>query len=185
MKESRIALRYAKALFELAEEQNILEQAHNDMQLVQNVCKSNKDFRLMLHSPIIKTDKKVTIIKQIFKGNIHDISLSFLSIITSKRREFYIDIIATQFIEFYKEYKNIITAYLTTADVTNDAIRNKVLSLVKEHTQKDLLLVEEIKEKIMGGFILRFADKQLDESIRTKIIRLKREYNVNIYEKGF
>jgi len=185
MKESRIALRYAKALFELAEEQNIIEQAHNDMQLVQSICKSNKDFRLMLYSPIIKTDKKIAILKQIFKDNVNDISLSFLLIITSKRRESYIDGIAFQFIEFYREYKNIITAYLTTAEASNDAIRNKVLNLVKDYTQKDVMLVEEIKEKIMGGFILKFSDKQLDESITTKIIRLKREYNINIYEKGF
>lgn len=185
MKESRIALRYAKALFELAEEQNFLEQAHNDMQLVQSVCLSNKDFRLMLYSPIIKTDKKTAILKQLFKGTVHDISLSFLLIIASKRREAYLDEIAKQFIEFYRESKNIITAYLTTAEATNDATRNKVLNIVKDYTHKDVVLVEEIKEKIMGGFILKFADKQLDESINTKIIRLKREYNINIYEKGF
>lgn len=185
MKESRIALRYAKALFELAEERNFIEDAHNDMQLVHSICKSNRDFRLMLYSPIIKTDKKVAILKQIFKDNIHDISLSFLLIITSKRRESYIEEISNQFIEYYRAYKNIITAYLTTAEITNDVIRNKVLTLVKDYTKKDVVLVEEIKENIMGGFILKFTDLQLDESIKTKIIRLKREYNINIYEKAF
>jgi F-type H+-transporting ATPase subunit delta len=185
MKESRIALRYAKALFDLAEERNFIEEAHNDMQLVHNICKSNRDFRLMLYSPIIKADKKTAILKQIFTGNIHDISLSFLLIITSKRRESYIEGISEQFIEYYREYKNIITAYLITAEGTNDGIRSKVLNLVKDYTKKDVVLVEEIKENIMGGFILKFTDIQLDESIKTKIIRLKREYNINIYEKAF
>lgn len=185
MKESRISLRYAKALFELAEEMNVVENIHDDMLLVHSVCRSNKDFRQMLQSPIIKADKKNAIIKEIFFGKIHEMSFSFLRIITSKRRESYIESISFQFIEFYREYKNIVTAYLTTAVPSTKEIREKIIQLVKDYTQKDAVLVEEIKEKIMGGFVLKFADKQLDESIKTKIVRLKREYNINIYEKGF
>ncbi len=185
MKESRISLRYAKALFDLADELNVIENIHDDMQLVYGVCQSNKDFKQMLHSPIIKADKKISILKEIFTGKVNEMTLSFLRIIASKRRESYIEGISFQFIEFYREYKNIVTAYLTTAVPSTEEIREKVISMVKNYSQKDVVLVEEIKAKIMGGFVLKFTDKQLDESIKTKIIRLKREYNINIYEKGF
>lgn len=185
MKESRISLRYAKALFDLAQEQNIIDAVHNDMQLVNSICKSNRDFVLMLNNPIIKADKKKAIIKQIFEASITKMSLAFLSIIATKRRESYIEGISYQFIEFYREFNNMITAYLTTAAPSTEEIRQKVLTLVKDFTHKEVVLVEEIKEKIMGGFILKFSNKQLDESIKSKIIRLKREYNINIYEKGF
>ncbi|HQI46450.1 MAG TPA: ATP synthase F1 subunit delta [Bacteroidales bacterium] len=185
MKESRIAVRYAKALFELSLEQNNLEQTNQDMLLVSSVCKQNKDFRYMLSSPIIKTDKKQKIIKSIFGEKINTLSLAFLNIISLKRREILIDQIATQFLALYHDYKGILPVHLTTASDSDEEIRSVVKQIVNKFTQKEILLMEEIKKDILGGFILRFGQYQYDDSIRNKIMKLKREFNVNIYEKGF
>lgn len=185
MKETRIAVRYAKALFELALEQEITEAVFNDMTLIADVCTENKDFRLLLTSPIIKSDKKQAVMKLIFEGKINKLSQAFLNILAAKRRESHIHQIASQFIFVYREYKGIETVYLTTAAGSDDAIREKVKTLVGNFTQKEIELVEDIKTEIIGGFIMKFGYYQYDESIRNKIIKLKREYNINIYEKGF
>jgi F-type H+-transporting ATPase subunit delta len=185
MKETRIAVRYAKALFELALEQKITEDIFADMHLVANVCTENRDFRLMLSSPIIKGDKKQAVMKLIFEGKINKLSQAFLNIIAAKRRESFIHQIALQYIFVYREYKGIETVYLTTAAGTDDAIREKVKTIVGNFTKKEIELEEEIKADIIGGFILKFGYYQYDESIRNKIIKLKREFNINIYEKGF
>jgi F-type H+-transporting ATPase subunit delta len=185
MKETRIATRYAKALFELSIEQKSQEQTHLDMILVHTVCQENKDFRLLLSSPIINSDKKQHIMKSLFEGKMGKLSLAFLNIIAAKRRENFIDPIAEQFLVLYKEYKGIISAYLTTASGADDLIRNSVKGLVRGFTKKDVDLVEEIKSEIIGGFILRFGQYQFDDSIRKKIMKLKREFNINVYEKGF
>ena len=115
MKEIKLASRYAKALFDFALEQKMLEQVKDDMDLVVAVCKQNRDFRLMLQSPIIFTDKKESIITEIFGKHIQKISYHYLLIITRKNRESLIDGIAKQFIEQYKEFKNMTTAELATA----------------------------------------------------------------------
>jgi F-type H+-transporting ATPase subunit delta len=185
MRETRIAIRYAKALFELSLEQNSMEQTQQDMILVRNVCLENKDFRLLLSSPIIKIDKKQNIMKLLFEGKLGKLSLAFLNIIAAKRRENFIEPIAEQFLAVYKEYKGIITAVLTTSTGADDQIRNKVKELIRGFTKKDVDLVEEIKNEIIGGFILRFGQYQFDDSIRKKIMKLKREFNINVYEKGF
>lgn len=185
MKETRIAVRYAKALFELALEQKIIEAVFADMMLVADVCTENRDFRLMLTSPIIKSDKKQTVMKLMFGGKINKLSQAFLNIIAAKRRESYIHQIALQYIVVYRDYKGIETVHLTTAVEPDDAIREKVKTIVKNFTKKDIELVEKIKNEIIGGFILNFGYYQYDDSIRNKIIKLKREYNINIYEKGF
>jgi len=185
MRETRIAIRYAKALFELSMEQKSLEQTHQDMILVRNVCTENKDFRLLLSSPIIKIDKKQNVMKSVFEGKIGKLSLAFLNIIASKRRENFIEPIAEQFLAVYQEHKGIISAVLTTATGADDQIRKTVKELVHGFTKKDVDLVEEIKNEIIGGFILRFGQYQFDDSIRKKIMKLKREFNINVYEKGF
>ncbi|HNW97656.1 MAG TPA: ATP synthase F1 subunit delta [Bacteroidales bacterium] len=185
MKESRIAVRYAKALFELALEQKNTDAVFYDMKLVADTCHSNKDFRLMLISPIINSDKKRNILKLIFENNINKLSQAFLNIITAKRRESYIEQIANQYISLYRDNKGIETVYLTTAVKADDEIKTKVKSVVNKFTKKEVELIEDIKTEIIGGFVLNFGHYQYDDSIRNKIIKLKREYNINIYEKGF
>jgi F-type H+-transporting ATPase subunit delta len=185
MRETRIAIRYAKALFELSLEQNSLEQTNLDMLLVHDVCEQNRDFRLMLSSPIIKSDTKQKMMKLLFETRIGKLSLAFLNIITSKRRESFIDPVASQFLALYKEQKGILSVVLTTAVDAGEDIRNKVKALVGGFSHKEIELVEEIKGEIIGGFILKFGQYQFDDSIRKKIMKLKREFNINIYEKGF
>ena len=168
MRETRIAIRYAKALFELSLEQKSLEQTSQDMLLVREVCLQNKDFRLVLSSPIIKSDKKQSIMKSLFEGKLGKLSLAYLNIIAKKRRENFIEPIAEQFSELYKEYKGVISVVLTTAVAADDSIKNKVKELVRGFTKKEVDLIEEIKGEIIGGFILKFGQYQFDDSIRKK-----------------
>ncbi len=185
MRETRIAIRYAKALFELSLEQNNLEQTNLDMMLVHDVCIENREFRLMLSSPIIKSDKKQAVMKSLFEAKLGKLSLAFLNIITAKRRENFIEPISAQFLALYKEHKGILSVTLTTAALADDAIRNQVKTMVGGFTKKDIELVEDVKKEIIGGFVLKFGQYQFDDSIRNKIMKLKREFNINVYEKGF
>ncbi|WP_372754885.1 F0F1 ATP synthase subunit delta, partial [Labilibaculum sp.] len=52
MNESKISVRYAKALFELGKEQQLIDTVIKDIQLVDELCKSSSDFWLMLESPV-------------------------------------------------------------------------------------------------------------------------------------
>lgn len=185
MKETKIANRYAKALFELAVETNKLEEVKADAELVYEVCNENKDFILMLRSPVIKPSKKVTILNGIFEKRTQDITTKFMSIITRNRREILIQDIAEQFIEIYKKYKNIISANLTTAAKIDSETKNKIIALLKKHTNAEIDLSEFIDEKLIGGFVLTFDDKQYDASLQRQIQNLKQDFNKNLYIKGF
>ncbi|MCD4772527.1 MAG: ATP synthase F1 subunit delta [Bacteroidales bacterium] len=185
MRQTRISKRYAKALFDMAIDIKMLDQTTKDMELVISVCKENKDFRLLLQSPIINSKKKIAIINALFEKHLQKISLHFLLIITNKRREAYLESIAKEFINLYKKYKNIITTYLKTVVKIDDDIKNKILDLMKKQTGGEIELIEEIKEELLGGFVLDFGDNKYDASILKQIEDLKKEFNINLYEKGF
>src|ERR1700758_5071386 len=110
-----VATRYAKSLLQLAVEKGQLEKVYTDMLFVQSVCEKHKDFVNFLNSPIINTDKKLAVLKEIFKGHISDITLNFFVILANKRREMYMHEIAKAFVEQYKEHKNILTAVIISA----------------------------------------------------------------------
>ena len=184
MRETRIAIRYAKALFDLALERNTLEQIKTDMELVVSVFKQNRNLRIILQSPIINEKKKVAITKAIFENKLREISLHFLIIIIRKRREANILAIAEQFIILYKDYKKITTTFLQTVVKIDDNIKKKVVELMKHQTEGEIELIEEIKKELIGGFVLSFKDKQYDASILRQIENLKKEFDINLYIKG-
>lgn len=185
MKETRVANRYAKALFELAVELNVLEQIKADAELISNVCEQNRDFVLMLKSPVIKDVKKLAVIKEIFSGKLNELYLKFLIIITRNRREVLINEISKQFIEIYKKHKNIISANLETPVKVDADIRKQIIRLLEKQAEAKIELTDEVKEELIGGFIFSYEDKQYDASLQRQIKDLRKEFEVNLYVKGF
>ena len=174
-----VANRYAKSLLQLSLEKGQLEKVYTDMQLVERVCEENREFINFLHSPIIKTDKKAAVIKEIFSGKVGEITSGFLHILTQKRRELYMGEIAKAFLSQYKLHKNILTAVFTSASGIDQTIKNKVLELVKQTTQGEVELVEKIDKNLIGGFVLTIGDKQVDASVSRQLNDLRKTFTGN------
>ena len=185
MSYSKITVRYAQALFDLALERKILEKVYLDMKLIDEVCHENRELTNMLYSPIINVDKKQRIIKAIFADKIDKLSLSFLMILAKKRREQFIDGIASVFTELYKDYIGVITAHITSAVKLGVEEKKQVTAVLTKITDKEIELVEEVKKDLLGGFIINMDNYQVDQSLSTKIKELKKEFEKNPFIKGF
>jgi len=173
--------RYAKSLIDLAIESKQLEEVSNDMRLIKKVCKENKDFVLLLESPVVKTDKKMKVFKAIFGGKISVTTQLFLDIVATKRREGYIDDIAYAFDEQYKIYKNITTAIITTAIPLDAETKAKIVAIVKQKATGEVEVIEKVDKSLVGGFILTVNDKQIDTSIKRKLNNLRKDFSKNLY----
>ena len=171
---SHIAIPYSKALFDLSIENNVLEDTFRDIELVDRICKSNRDFQMMLKSPIVHTTKKIKILRSIFEEEATKLTLTFLSIITRKKRESFIPDICLAFIELYKDYKGILPTHVKTAGPLTETIRKQVIDVMKKFTGKEIELMGEVKEELIGGFILQWNDKQYDASILKQIKEMKK-----------
>ncbi len=185
MNQSQITLRYAKALFDLAQERKILEKVKADMALIDQVCHENKELRGMLHNPVISVDKKQKVLHQLFEKHIDKLTLQFIDIISRKRRESYIDGIASAFVSLYKEFKGIKTAYVKSAVSLTVSDKKEMVGMLNKMTGKEIELIEEIKSDLIGGFVLTMDQYQIDQSLMTKIKQLKKDFEKNLYIKGF
>jgi F-type H+-transporting ATPase subunit delta len=174
MTETKVAKRYAKSLLDLSKERGVLEAVNNDMKLLAHVCETNHDLRVLLSSPIINSDKKLSILKRVFSGKVSDLSMSFFDVITRKGRESHLEGIAMEFTRLYKEYKGIQTAIVTSAVGLDDKLRSDVYKLIKESLNSEIELIEKVDKDLIGGFILRVGDKQYDASI-SRDLRLMRQ----------
>jgi F-type H+-transporting ATPase subunit delta len=186
MADIRAASRYVKSLLGLAVEQGVLEEVHKDMQLFSKTIDQNRDFKLMLLSPVIKHDTKLEILRKIFKGKVNKLTLSIFEIITRKNREPILASIAKEFHNAYNEYKEIGVASVTTATPLDAKLRTEMEKLVRKYSdKKEIELVEKIDKEMIGGFILNVGDKQIDASIKNKLKALKVKFSQNPYIKEY
>ncbi|PKP53724.1 MAG: ATP synthase F1 subunit delta [Bacteroidetes bacterium HGW-Bacteroidetes-1] len=185
MKQILLAKRYAKALFDLAIEEKVIEKINVDMELVAVVMKENRELRRLMINPVISPGRKKSIIKSIFGTHIDKRSLAFLDILVRKGREMEIGEIAVQFNILFLDYKNIAIANLVTATAINDDLGKRIASLLSSHTSKEIKVEKTIEPEIIGGFKLNMDDYLYDASISKIIRKLHKEFDKNLFIKGF
>ncbi len=184
MKNSRLTLRYAKSLLALANEIGDIETCVRDLKKFVTTCDSSKELSLLLKSPIIKTDKKLSILTEVF-SDFNKLTKSFISIITLKKRENILKSISERFLQLYKKQKGIQSVRVTSAQLLSDEMKNLIKSYIKNQVSGKIELIEKIDNKLIGGVIIHMDDKQLDISVLNQINNLKQTFNKNLYVKDF
>jgi len=185
MSDIRVASRYAKSLLELSAEKGVLETVHKDMVNFIKTCEENRDLYLMLKNPIIKHDKKRKILNLVF-SKADKLTLAIFDIITRKNRESILLEIAKQFNVQYNIYNSIEKASVTTAVPLDKELKKQLEDVVSKISSLDKVeLVEKVDKDIIGGFILTVGDRQIDDSIKTKLKALNVKFSQNPYIKEF
>ncbi len=170
-----VASRYAKSLLDLATEKGQLDAVYSDMLQVKTICDESKDFKVFLNSPIIQAEKKVSTLKSVFEGKLNALTVTFLTVVATKRREAVIPEMAKSFIAQYKTQKNILSAVITTANGLDAATKQAALDLIKSQLNGEVELIEKTNSDLIGGFVLKIGDKQLDKSVARQLSNLKKE----------
>jgi F-type H+-transporting ATPase subunit delta len=180
MSNIRLATRYAKSLLGLAIERGELEKVFEDMQWLQAVCKSNREFVNMLRSPVIKSDAKGKIVKAIAQTRICQLTDAFIHLLINKGREGVLPEITHSFIQQYKEHKKIHTVKLTTAWPVSEELKNEIVQHIKSTTEmQNIELETAVKEELIGGFVLQTGDKLVDASIAYDLKEIARQFENN------
>ena len=185
MVNSRVASRYAKSLLDLAVEKGTLKEVYRDMVAFKETCKANRSLVLMLRNPIISHDKKKAVLYALFKDKFHPATLMLFDIITRKNRENYLPAIAESFENQYRQHQGIVKATVITPVPLTDTLRKQFIELVAKQTGKEIELEEKVDPSIIGGYVLKIGDQQMDNSVRTKLKTLSYELSDNSFVKAF
>ncbi len=177
MQNLRLASRYAKSLFDLAVEKGLVEAVYNDMLFLQELCTQSREFKGLLRSPVIKADKKKSIIDAVIGGKVNELTASFARLLVQKTRENEMPDIIVAFIKEYKDYKGIKVLKLTTAVPVSENVKQELIQKIKEKTSiKNIELLEKVDEGIIGGFVLQIDDLQIDASISYDLNKLRKQF---------
>ena len=173
MDQSKITVRYAKAFFNLAKEKDLLDSLKKDVDLIEKLAKESTDFVLLLESPVIKTSQKVKLLTSIFSGKVNELTNKFLTLIAENKREIHIPGICRNFTELYRKYQGVKSAVITSAIPLPKDIIAQIQSKIESEFKTKVELSKRVNEDLIGGFVLRIDDRQVDASLATQLRKIK------------
>ena len=183
MSSYRIASRYAKSLLDLAITQGKLDRVLEDVVAFDRATQ-NRDFALLLKSPLVKSDKKERIFDAIFQGKIDPLTNSFLHIIIRKGRESQLAEIAHEFINQYREIKGISIVNVVSAEPLSEetlsSIRRKLLD--SKLTRGNIQFNTSVDRNLIGGLVISFEDKLYDASVKHQLEQLRKQFTSKDYQ---
>lgn len=175
MDQSKINVRYAKAFFDLAKDKGLTIELRKDAALISSVCETSNDFRRLIESPVFKTSQKIDAIKNIFTEHVHELSLNFLVLITTNKRESFIPGIFRNLENLYRGKEGIKSAIFTSAQPISDLLVTEIRKTLETQINAKVELSQKVDSNLLGGFVLRVEDKQYDASLSTQLKKIREQ----------
>ena len=175
MSDFRAASRYARSVFELAIELKKVDKVYADMLVLSQVCKDNRNLVTLLKNPIVRYDFKLRILRKIFDKHVDELTLKFFDLICRKNRSNMLPEVSRVYARLYHDYKGIIKADISSAVKLSAAIKNEFEGIVVKATGKKVEFDLTVDESLLGGYVLKIGDNQLDNSLKSKLNNLRRE----------
>lgn len=172
----KVASRYAKSLLDMAKEQGHLEAVKADMEQIAAVIKSSSELQAVLNNPVIKTDKKQNIISALFKDKVRPEVTAFFDIMIKKGRSELVYATALEFIREYNELKDIVKAEVWSASALSDENIQALKATIGQQINAEVILVNKVDPTLIGGFVVKVGDRQVDASIAGKLNKLERYF---------
>jgi F-type H+-transporting ATPase subunit delta len=170
----RVASRYAKSVFDLAIELNLVDQVYHDMLLVEKVCAENRSLVTVLKNPIIRYDYKLKVLNKIFDKHISKLTSKFFGLLCRKNRASVLPDTSEIFVAHYHDYKGIIRASVTSAVKLPANLQKDFEAAISKATGMEVELTTKLDETIIGGYVLQVGDDMIDNSLKNKLDRLRR-----------
>jgi len=175
MSQFAITSRYAKALLDLSVERNVLIEVEKDVELIVATCENSRELVVLFKNPIILPQKKLSILSDLYKDRVSELTYKFLEVLVRKNRSKLIFEILEMYLEKFKAYQHISDAVLFTATEAKESTKNHVVKLLEEATGEKIILSSLVDEKLIGGFMIRYKDRLLDASVSSKLRDLQKE----------
>lgn len=167
---STIAKRYARAFFEIAEEEKQLEKYYNELNGFSSIIAGNEDLRGFLANPIFdQSEKKAVVTSILQKTDISGITANFLKLLADKQRI----VILNDIVEAYRELMDTalktVRVSVNTAFPLSSELLKKLQDGLEAQTGKQVQMTVMEDQSLLGGIVVRVGDTLYDNSIKTQL----------------
>ncbi|WP_010630623.1 F0F1 ATP synthase subunit delta [Sporolactobacillus vineae] len=173
-----VASRYAKALFEVAEERDAVEPIETQLGAVTQTLDNNQDLRRVLVHPQVSSENKKALVGKLFEEDAGLEVLNLLRLLIDRKRESIIDDVLEAYTHMADLKRGILDVTVTTAVPLDEDEEKDLAARLENVLGKKLRMHTRVNEKIIGGILLRIGDRLYDGTIAGKLAGFKQEIKV-------
>lgn len=174
MASTRAAIRYAKAILDLANSKGVAEAVNNDMKSIASTIENNSELSDFIQNPTTRVEVKESALLEVF-ADVNGVTKGLFHLLFENKRFEILDAIALEYSKVFDEGNGIEVAKVTTAIPMDAALEAKVLAKIATLSDKKITIENIVDPSIIGGFILRIGDQQYNASVANRLQVLKRE----------
>ena len=171
----RAAIRYAKAILDVAHSKNAAKEVNSDMNLITSTVSNNNELSAFIQNPTISVEVKQNALLEVF-ATINPVTKNLFQLLFVNKRFEILEAIATKYNQLFDEMNGIETAKVITAIPMDAALEAKIMEKIATFSNKKITIENTVDPDIIGGFILRIGDQQYNASVANRLQELKREF---------
>ncbi len=174
MKDIIVAKRYAKALFELAKEQNKIKEIENELLEVLHFIQNDERLQKFLTHPSIQVATKIDLLTEIFQGYISQLTQNALGVIIKTGRIDIVHVMVTDYIKIANEALGQARAIVHTPHMLSAVELNQIANKFSGITGKTIVVEMIVDPSLLGGIQVRIGDRIYDGSVSGQLNRISR-----------
>ena len=176
MDNGKISVRYARALFQIAQEQGCEEAVYDGLtRFAHNYLLAIAQFNEVLADPIVAKEEKAKLLEMAVGEPMHDSLKQFIAFVIEQHREDKMFLIAMKYMEMYRKKHNILNTQLTTATELPEATLDKIKAYVEQTFNVEAEMEVKIDPSLIGGFVLDIESTRMDASVSGQLNALKQK----------
>ena len=169
----KVASRYADALFDLARENNKINEYSGELKSLRDFFAENADLCACMQHPEISFKDKASLLNRLLEGHISKDIVSTLLLLIKKGHEPNAQVLYDLFYKRTLEYERKIVAQVSSPYPLSDNEKNNLASAIKNYVGKDVLLETNVDESIIAGLIITVQGRVIDGSAKSILERIK------------
>ena len=164
---------YASALFMLASENDKLKEFSDDLDVVRKVFRENPDYALLITSPNIPKNERLSAIDSAFGNSISEYIVNFIKVLCEHNKILSLEDCIKDFKALKKQAENCVTAHVYTAVPIDKQEEEKIKSALERKLSRSVIIKTFVDESMLGGVKIEFDGKVIDGSVKRQLHDIK------------
>jgi ATP synthase F1 delta subunit len=165
---------YARALFEVAVDQDKLDEIHEQLDQFADAVDQNRDLATFFFSPYFSSEEKKDALGRAVDGA-EPAFMNFLQALVERHRMPVIFRIRARFEQLWQEERKLLPVQITSAIALDEAMVRGIGDQIGEQVGRTIELSSTVDPELLGGVVLRVGNVVLDASIRNRLEQLRKQ----------
>ncbi|MFZ4508592.1 MAG: ATP synthase F1 subunit delta [Fimbriimonas sp.] len=184
MRDTRLAKRYASALFQTAVSHQMVAAVEADLNAISDLIQNQPTFREFLLSPTTNREDKITFVNRLFGDRATALALNALRLVIEKRRERSLVEIRDVFVEMRRAQEGIIFATVTSAEALAEGHKNAIVHKLADQLGKRIEPEFFVDPSLIGGVKVAYQDNVLDGTVKGTLGKLREKLRYDLLKQS-